>query len=110
MDEGEDEQNSEDGHDTADIKCGLAYNLDIRYLLCRIYSRYLVCCIYLHGGFAPVQHRVDVGLVRGVGAAALDVGEVGHHVHEAEQLGVVHVQHAPRSVDSGLLWSYSARY
>ena len=109
MDEGEDEQNSEDGHDTADIKCGLAY-LDIRYLLCRIYSRYLVCCIHLHGGFAPVQHRVDVGLVRGVGAAALDVGEVGHHVHEAEQLGVVHVQHAPRSVDSGLLWSYSARY
>ena len=109
MDEGEDEQNSEDGHDTADIKCGLAY-LDIRYLLCRIYSRYLLCCIYLHGGFAPVQHRVDVGLVRGVGAAALDVGEVGHHVHEAEQLGVVHVQHAPRSVDSGLLWSYSARY
>ena len=110
MDEGEDEQNSEDGHDTADIKCGLAYNLDIRYLLCRIYFRYLVCCIHLHRGFAPVQHRVDVGLVRGVGAAALDVGEVGHHVHEAEQLGVVHVQHAPRSVDSGLLWSYSARY
>ena len=109
MDEGEDEQNSEDGHDTADIKCGLAY-LDIRYLVCCIYSRYLLCCIHLHRGFAPVQHRVDVGLVRGVGAAALDVGEVGHHVHEAEQLGVVHVQHAPRSVDSGLLWSYSARY
>ena len=100
MDEGEDEQNSEDGHNTADIKCGYIY-LDIRYLL---------CCIYLHGGFAPVQHRVDVGLVRGVGAAALDVGEVGHHVHEAEQLGVVHMQHAPRSEDSGLLWSYSARY
>ena len=47
------------------------------------------------GGVAPVEDGVDVGLVRQVGAAALDVGQVGHDVDQAEQLDVVKVETAP---------------
>ena len=49
-------------------------------------------------GMAPVQDGVDVGLVRQVGAAALDVGEVGHDVDQAEQLDVVEVETPPGPV------------
>ena len=45
---------------------------------------------------APIEDGVDVGLVRQVGAATLDVGQVGHHVDQAEQLDVVEVETAPR--------------
>ena len=44
---------------------------------------------------APVEDGVDVGFIRQVGAATLDVGEVGHHVDQAEQLDVVQVETAP---------------
>ena len=47
------------------------------------------------GRMAPVQDGVDVGLVRQVGAAPLNVGQVGHHVDQAEQLDVVKVETPP---------------
>ena len=47
------------------------------------------------GRMAPVEDGVDVGLVRQVGAAPLDVGQVGHHVDQAEQLHVVEVETPP---------------
>ena len=53
------------------------------------------------GGVAPVEDGVDVGLVRHVGPPALDVGQVGHDVDQAEQLDVVEVETAPRPAGGG---------
>ena len=46
-------------------------------------------------GMAPVEDGVDVGFVRHVGPPALDVGQVGHDVDQAEQLDVVQVETTP---------------
>ena len=53
------------------------------------------------GGMAPVEDGVDVGFVRQIGSAALDVGQVGHDVDQAEQLDVVEVETAPRPGGGG---------
>ena len=57
------------------------------------YGKNTVCWV------APVQDGVDVRLVCHVCPAGLNVGKVGHHVNQAEQLHMVEVETPPGSAD-----------